>query len=102
MIRRDPIFKGCTRPAMVWGVPIVPFVLVFGLVTLTAVWSSLFLFIAFVPLYTLMRLIVRSDDQQFRLLGLKAKCRLLHRNRNGRFWKASTYGPVAFVKRTSP
>lgn len=99
MIRRDPIFKGCTRPAMLWGVPITPFVVVFGVVTLLAMWFHLFILLAFIPLYTIMRLIVRSDDQQFRLLGLKAKCRLLNLNRNAKFWKSSAYSPVEFVKR---
>jgi len=99
MIRRDPLFKGCTRPAMMWGVPIVPFVAVFGAVMLVAIWVNLLLMLLFIPAYILMRLVVRSDDQQFRLLGLKAKCRLIHYNHNGRFWKASAYAPIRFTKR---
>lgn len=101
MIRKDPIFKGCTRPAMLWGVPIVPMVAAFGAVALMAVWINIFLFVVFVPVYVLMRLVVKSDDQQFRLLWLKAKCRLVHFNRNARFWRASAYAPVQFKKRKS-
>jgi len=96
MIRRDPLFKGCTRPAMMWGVPIVA---AFGTVMLVAIWVNLLLMLLFIPAYILMRLVVRSDDQQFRLLGLKAKCRLIHYNHNGRFWKASAYAPIRFTKR---
>jgi len=99
MIRRDPLFKGCTRPAMMWGVPITPFVVVFGAVILVAIWFNLLLMLLFIPAYILMRMVVHSDDQQFRLLGLKAKCRLIHYNHNGRFWKASAYAPIRFTKR---
>ncbi len=99
MIRRDPLFKGCTRPAMMWGVPITPFVAAFGFVMLLAIWFNLLLVLLFIPVYVLMRMVVKSDDQQFRLLAMKAKCRLIHFNHNGRFWKASTYAPVRFTKR---
>ena len=36
---RDPIFKGCTRPAMLGGVPTIPLILICGLTLLCAVWS---------------------------------------------------------------
>lgn len=98
-VRGDPIFKGCTRPAMLWGVPIVPFVVVFGAVALSAVWINLFLFVLLLPIYFLMRLVVKNDDQMFRLLGLKMLFRLVNANRNSAFWKASSYSPVAFKKR---
>lgn len=99
MIRRDPLFKGCTRPAMMWGVPITPFVTAFGLVMLLAIWFNLLLALLFIPIYVLMRMVVKSDDQQFRLLAMKAKCRMIRFNHNGRFWKASAYAPVRFTKR---
>jgi type IV secretory pathway VirB3-like protein len=35
---RDPIFTGCTRPAMLGGVPIVPLILIGGLTLLVSVW----------------------------------------------------------------
>ncbi len=98
-VRGDPIFKGCTRPAMLWGVPIVPFVVVFGAVALSAVWINLFLFVLLLPIYFIMRLVVKNDDQMFRLLGLKMLFRLVNANRNGAFWKASSYSPVGFKKR---
>lgn len=86
---------------MLLGVPIVPMVISFGAVALLAVWINLFLFVVFVPIYLVMRGIVKNDDQQFRLLGLKAKCRLFgeNRNRNQDFWHASAYAPVSFEKR---
>ena len=54
---RDPIFKGCTRPAMLGGVPTIPLILICGLTLLCAVWSfylvsgylSLFLLLIAIP-----------------------------------------------------
>lgn len=98
-VRGDPIFKGCTRPAMLWGVPIVPFVAVFGAVALLAVWVNFFLFVLLLPTYFLMRLVVKNDDQAFRHLWLRTLFRLVNTNRNGSFWQASVYSPVTFKKR---
>lgn len=86
---------------MLLGVPIVPMVLAFGAVALLAVWFNLFLLLIFAPIYVVMRAVVKNDDQQFRLLGLKAKCRLIgeNRNRNNDFWRASAYAPVRFKNR---
>jgi type IV secretion system protein VirB3 len=96
---RDPIFKGCTRPAMVMGVPTVPLVVVGGAVILLSIWTSIFLSITLVPIVLTMRQIAKSDDQQFRLLGLKLLFRCINYNHNGKFWKASAYSPIAFKKR---
>jgi type IV secretion system protein VirB3 len=38
---RDPVFKGCTRPAMLWGVPLVPFLMVGGSILIPAIWALL-------------------------------------------------------------
>lgn len=101
MIDRDPIVKGCTRPAMLLGVPITPLVVTFGGVALLAVWINLFLLLLFLPIYAVMRIVVKNDDQQFHLLGLKAQCRLIgtNRDRNYKFWGASAYSPIKFEKR---
>ena len=100
MIRKDPIFKGCTRPAMLFGIPVVPFAVVVGIVVLLAVWISLLLVILLVPIIFVMRMVTKSDDQQFRLSGLKLYCRLLpNTNKNHTFWKASAYSPICFKQR---
>lgn len=99
MIRRDPLFKGCTRPAMLWGVPLAPFLAVMGVLLLLAMWLSLLIALLMLPAYFLMRYVVRNDEQQFRLLALKFLCRVMRRDANHRFWKASAYAPVSFTKR---
>lgn len=94
---RDPVFKGCTRPAMVAGVPTVPLVIVVMVIVLLSVWTTILLAFTIIPIFFVMRMIAKHDDQQFRLLGLKILFRA--NNRNGRFWKSSTYSPFQFKKR---
>ena len=38
---KDPVFKGCTRPAMLWGVPLVPFLMVGASMLIPAIWALL-------------------------------------------------------------
>ncbi len=96
---RDPLFKGCTRPAMMFGVPLVPLVIASGGIILVSVWTTILFSALLVPLILIMRQIAKSDDQQFRLLGLKMRFRVVNYNHNAKFWKASTYSPFAFKKR---
>lgn len=107
MIVPDPLFKGCTRPAMVAGVPIVPFGLliaicvlmvlylmpVFGLIA--ALVSAIFGGLTF----AVMRLIVHDDDQKFRLLGLRLVFRFPLVDRTFKHFGHSVYMPVSFRKR---
>jgi type IV secretion system protein VirB3 len=100
MIRRDPLFKGCTRPAMVFGVPLTPLVLVGIPVILISIWVNILLAVSLVPILIAMRIFAKADPHKFRLHGLRLWCRFMpHRNLNGLFWKASTYSPIAFKKR---
>lgn len=96
---RDPLFKGCTRPAMVFGVPLVPLAAVSVVVILISVWTTIFFSATLVPIVLVMRQITKTDDQQFRLLWLKAVFRVMNPNRNAKFWKASAYSPFSFQKR---
>lgn len=84
---------------MLLGVPLVPLTVVAGAVVLISVWTTILFAFTLIPIVITMRIIVKSDDQQFRLLGLKFVFRVIHPNRNERFWKASTYSPIAFTRR---
>ena len=100
MIRQDPLFKGCTRPAMFLGVPVVPLFVSVGIVVILSIWIKLLLLVVVLPIVLIMRLIVKKDDQQFRLLWLKFWCRVVpHINKNRYFWRASCYSPICFKKR---
>lgn len=100
MIRRDPLFGGLTRPAMLLGIPLVPLFLVGLPVILLSIWINFFLILSLVPILVSMKVFAKADPNKFRLHGLRLWCRVApHRNRNAAFWKASTYSPVAFQKR---
>jgi type IV secretory pathway VirB3-like protein len=96
---RDPLFKGCTRPAMMFGVPLVPLAVVSAGVILISVWTTILFALALFPIVGVMHLIAKSDDQQFRLLGLKIQFRIIEFDHNSRFWKASAYSPLSFRQR---
>ena len=96
---RDPLFKGCTRPAMMFGVPLVPLAVISVFVILVSIWTTILFVATLVPIILTMRQITKSDDQQFRLLGLKLLFRMVNYNHNSKFWKASAYSPFTFKKR---
>jgi type IV secretory pathway VirB3-like protein len=99
MIRRDPLFKGCTRPAMVFGVPIMPlFVVAFSIGFLSILTTVLLNFLTIGAIF-IMRMIVKNDDQKFRILGLWLFFRIQDMNRG--FWKSAAYNPVLYKKRWS-
>lgn len=103
----DPIFRGCTRPAMFAGVPMLPFLLITGAFLIASVWifylvsgyASLFLAMAYVPIVVTMREVTKKDDQRLRQLLMRARMRL--RQRSGRqLWGASSYSPLRYKRRT--
>lgn len=97
MIRRDPLFKGCTRPAMFLGVPIVPLFVVVGVIGFLSVLTTVLLNFIFIPVVLVMRMIVKHDDQKLRIIGLWLLSRIQDRNRG--FWKAASYSPTIYKKR---
>jgi len=97
---RDPLFKGCTRPAMYWGIPVLPFGCVVGAGVLVALWLNLLLLFLLVPILFVMRNIAKKDDQQFRLLFLRMRFRFSPWLQGGlRFWRCSAYSPIQFKRR---
>jgi type IV secretion system protein VirB3 len=96
---QDPLFKGCTRPAMLFGVPVVPLAVVSGGVLLLSLWLSILLALGLLPLFFVMRGLAQSDDQKFRLLWLKLYFRLIHYNHTRRFWRSSHYRALNYIRR---
>ena len=102
---KDPVFKGCTRPAMLWGVPLVPFLMVGGGILIPAIWALLaspplgvaMLFLIFAVFVT-MRAMARHDDQRLAQRALRLRMKLRQRNRG--FWGAHAYAPVRLKRRT--
>ena len=78
---------------MRWGVPFIPLMIVSGLVMWATTWTSI-LTLALLPVIILvMGQVTRNDDQMYRLIWLRWYCRLVHFNRNRKFWNATTYSP---------
>lgn len=100
----DPVFKGATRPAMIWGVPLVAFLMIGGGMLIPAIWALLaspplgvaILFLM-IPVFVVMRVITRHDDQ--RLAQYLLRLRMVLRQGNCRFWGAHAYVPVRLKRR---
>ena len=98
-MQSEAIYKGATRPAMKFGIPLVPLVISLGgamLVTMWggALWSwwvAVVVLAALAPVLAWMRFITAKDDQGFRQMFVAAKLRLHDRNR--RFWRSRCYSP---------
>lgn len=106
MITVDPIFKGCTRPAMLGGVPLAPMIILtggcfivgmWGLLLMQAVWPPALMGAIWFSLFYTMRGIVKKDDQRFRQLYLWMLLRKA--NRSKRFWGATSYSPTRYKRR---
>jgi type IV secretion system protein VirB3 len=98
----EPIYKGATRPAMKFGIPLVPLVSLIGAGMLVSMWGGALLSwwvvggvsFAICPALAWMRFVTRKDDQRFHQLFVAAR---LHLNdRNHRFWHARSYSPTLF------
>jgi len=101
---KDPVFRGATRPAMIWGVPLVAFLMVGGGMLIPAIWALLaspplgvaILFLM-IPVFVVMRVITRHDDQ--RLAQYLLRVRMVLRQGNRRFWGGHAYVPVRLKRR---
>lgn len=70
-MRRNVLFRGCTRPPMFMGVPYVPFAIGAGACLLLTFYIDMF-FLALLPFVVMvMRQMARRDEMIFRLLGLR-------------------------------
>jgi type IV secretion system protein VirB3 len=92
----DPLFVGATRPPMRWGVTYSA-LLVNGVFTLEVFLLSknlLTLGLA-LPIHGICELLCARDARFFDLLLLWARTRIPALLANARFWKSSSYSPLA-------
>ncbi|CAM4015145.1 type IV secretion system protein VirB3 [Roseateles saccharophilus] len=102
VVQGEAIYKGATRPAMKFGVPLVPLVVLFGGGTLLILWSgaliswwcSLAVALAIVPTLLWMRFVTTKDDQRFRQVFVAMKLHL--HDHNHRLWHARSYSPTVY------
>lgn len=90
-MQKDVLFRGCTRPPMILGVPYVPFVIGAGTPLILAMYFSLFLLLLIPVVILVMRMMAKKDEMIFRLIGLNLAFRFLPRNRelHGGSWAFS-------------
>lgn len=102
MVPSEAIYKGATRPAMKFGIPLIPLVVVVGVAMLAILWGGLLVswWIAagvvagLAPALGWMRWVTHRDDQRFRQFFVATKLRLT--DRNGGFWQARSYSPTIY------
>lgn len=99
----DPIFKGCTRPPMLAGVPMVWLLLPAGgalliapyLLYLVSPVALLVEILLFVPFYGWMRAVTKLDDQRLPQIALRWWMRARHIEAF-RYWGAVSFAPVRY------
>ena len=79
-MKKDTLFRGCTRPPMIMGVPYIPFLVGAGGPLLLAMYFSLYLLLLIPVSIFVMRLLAKKDEMIFRLIGLNLVFRFLPRN----------------------
>ncbi|MCS3848995.1 type IV secretion system protein VirB3 [Xanthomonas arboricola] len=79
-MRKNVLFRGCTRPAMFLGVPYMPFFIVVGGTFLLAIYTNLAVLFAIPVEVFVMRQMARRDEMIFRLIGLRLQFKLRVRN----------------------
>lgn len=91
-----PLFKGATRPACIWGVPMKPFMGCVGLFILAAFWISMPLIFGIIPCLYIMHQIAKEDDQRFRQLYLYLFVNFFGTG-NKRYWQSvQSFSPVSY------
>jgi type IV secretion system protein VirB3 len=99
----DRVFKGATRPALLFGVPVVSLVLVEGCLFLIALWLYLLasgtaaavVGVLVTVAWVAMRIETRKDDQRLHQLGLKVRLRLRgFLSGSWSYWNSATSSPL--------
>lgn len=103
----DPLFKGCTRPAMLVGVPLIPMIVVCIAIFVPGMWILLFfgpiglvLILGVLPgCIGWMREVTKKDDYRLEQLILRGSLRI--RQANSALWGKgiAVYSPVQYRRR---
>lgn len=102
---RDRIFKGATRPAMMFGIPMIPFILLVGSHLLLAIWAfvlvSGFISIGLAILLVMEILILRqvNANDNHKLAQYFLYFREIGHRQNKNYWGAHSMSPIKFKKR---
>lgn len=80
-----PVYLGLTRPAVLFGVPLVPLLLMGLFCFFLSVWTAPYLGLVGIPLWFLMARMSKKDDFVFRQTALFLKA-ALPASRNKKIW----------------
>lgn len=100
-MKMQPLFKGLTRPAMIFGVPITPFCVGMGAVLLPCFYTKQIFFfppIAFV-VFLVLKAMTKKDSFIFRLVFLKMK--FFTNPFSKQFHKSKTYSAASYGDETN-
>lgn len=102
-LNHDMIYKGCTRPPLLWGVPLMPLVMILmpgmlvGIVGLAYFLPmSLLALLVSLSAWFWMRAVTKKDDQ--RLLQIFLRMRLRSHQKNTRYWGCAAYAPIVYFR----
>ncbi|MEQ5736337.1 VirB4 family type IV secretion/conjugal transfer ATPase [Providencia alcalifaciens] len=70
-LKKNIVFKALTRPAMLLNVPVIPIMIAFCFCFLLAIWIHFLLIALIVPVYFILRLITKIDENIFQIIGIK-------------------------------
>lgn len=79
-MKKDVLFRGCTRPPLILGVPYIPFLVGAGGPLLLAMYISLYILLVIPLAIFIMRMITKKDEMIFRLIGLHLVFKFLPKN----------------------
>lgn len=96
-MHKDVLFRGCTRPPMILGVPYIPFLVGAGVPLMLAMYVTLYLLLTIPPIIFILRMIAKKDEMIFRLIGLNLVFRFLPKNKN-HYDGAWTFGAAKYSK----
>lgn len=88
------LYKGATRPPMLFGVPTEALLMAFVGVGTLSVAVGLVCWLLFPVVLIIMRLIAKRDDKAFRQYGLWIETKLRCKKEVKKFWGATTYTPL--------
>lgn len=88
------LFKGMTRPAMLWGVPLVALIFSVSLIALIAAWTNFLAIILIFPTVFILREIAKKDDFIFDLYLLKLRTK--GDLKTMRFWGVNTFAATSY------
>ncbi len=99
MESKAPLFKGATRPACVWGIPLKPFCGCIGVWLLLAFWVYIPIILGMLPSLYVMHRIAKEDDQRFRQIFLWFRVNVIGCGNRSSWGAVGSLSPVSYKKR---